>query len=112
MFDIIRKQEYFETLSTGCADPQDTSLKGIQDGWIISKLKGTRGLKIIEMGGGNSRLLPMLSENQCWNVDKLQGNGQGPTSVEALDHVEVVQTFFGEFDPSLPVVDKSEAKRS
>jgi hypothetical protein len=105
MFDVIRKAEYFECLDRGFANPQDISLKGIQDAWTIAQLKGIRGKRIIEVGGGDSRVLPMLEGNQRWNVDKFEGVGQGPTTVNTTGGVEVIRAFFGEFDPSIPQVD-------
>lgn len=105
MFDVIKKAEYFGCLTRGFGDTEDPSLKGIQDAWIVSKLKGIRGLRIMEMGGGDSRILPMLEGNECWNIDKFEGNGQGPTSIDQPGHVSVIPTFFGDFDPRLPEVD-------
>lgn len=105
MFDVIRKREYFECLDRGFANPQDMSLKGIQDAWTIAQLRGTRGKRIIEVGGGDSRVLPMLDGNQRWNVDKFEGVGQGPTIMNQGSGVDVIQAFFGEFDPRIPQVD-------
>ena len=105
MFDVIRKAEYFECLDKGFANLQDMSLKGIQDAWTIAQLHGIRGKRIIEVGGGDSRVLPMLSDNQRWNVDKFEGVGQGPTAINQGDGIEVIRAFFGEFDQRVPTVD-------
>lgn len=105
MFDVIRKAEYFECLDKGLANPQDMSLKGIQDAWTIAQLNGILGKRIIEVGGGDSRVLPMLEGNKRWNVDKFEGVGQGPTSVNQSTGVEVIRAFFGEFDERIPKVD-------
>lgn len=105
MFDVIRKAEYFDHLDRGLGNPQDLSLKGIQDAWALAQLKGTRGKRIIEVGGGDSRILPLLEGNQRWNVDKFEGAGQGPTKLNHNDGVEIIQAFFGENDPRIPIVD-------
>ncbi|PKP81496.1 MAG: hypothetical protein CVT79_10455 [Alphaproteobacteria bacterium HGW-Alphaproteobacteria-18] len=105
MFDIIRKQEYFDLLGGGFADQKDHTLKGIQDGWIWKHLSETKGKKILEVGGGNSRILPKLKENELWNVEKFEGVGNGPTAPNDVDGVTVVPAFMGEFHPDIPEVD-------
>jgi SAM-dependent methyltransferase len=105
MFDIIRKQEYFDLLGEGFADQKDHTLKGIQDGWIWKQLADARGKKILEVGGGNSRILPRLKGNDLWNVEKFEGVGNGPTAPQNLDGVQIVPAFMGEFNPDLPQVD-------
>ena len=105
MFDIVRKAEYFDLLSDGFADQKDHTLKGIQDGWALKQLSGTTGKRILEVGGGNSRVLPKLKENQLWNVEKFEGVGNGPTSAQIVDGVTVIPAFMGEFHPDIPEVD-------
>ena len=105
MLDVVRKAEYFDLLSAGHADPKDHTLKGIQDGWTLAQLDGVTGKRILEVGGGNSRVLPKLTGNSLWNAEKFQGVGNGPTDANAIKGVAVVPTFMGEFSPDLPEVD-------
>jgi hypothetical protein len=105
MFDILRKREYFDLLSDGFSDRKDHTLKGIQDGWMLKQLSGVTGKRILEVGGGNSRVLPKLKGNQLWNVEKFEGVGNGPTSTQVIDGVTVIPAFMGEFHPSIPEVD-------
>lgn len=105
MFDIIRKQEYFDCLTKGHASALDHTLKGIQDGWVNAQLGGVTGKRILEVGGGHSRALARLSGNQLWNVDKFEGEGQGPKEIDDIDGVTVIRAFLGEFDPRIPEVD-------
>lgn len=105
MLDIIRKEEYFAALDKGLADNKDVSLKGVQDGWIMSHLVGVKGKRIMEIGGGNSRVLPKLLGNTLWNLEKFGGVGQGPTVEKKIPGVTNVLAFIGEFSPETPVVD-------
>jgi len=103
MLDIIQKDEYFNWLSENIADRKNHSLKGIQDGWALSLLAEKQDLTIAEVGGGNSRVLRKLSEqNECWNIDKFEGVGQGPTEMMALAGVKVVRSYLGDFDTAIP----------
>ena len=103
MLDIIQKDEYFDWLSQNIADRKNHSLKGIQDGWALSLFREKRDLTIAEVGGGNSRVLKKLGENnEGWNIDKFEGVGQGPTEMLALAGVKVVRTYLGDFDPAIP----------
>lgn len=105
MFDVIRKTEYFACLDKGHASPSDRSLKGIQDGWVMAELHGARNKRIMEVGGGDSRILPKLEGNELWNVDKFEGDGQGPTEIRQSKSVNVIRAFLGDFDARLPQVD-------
>lgn len=71
MFDVITKKEYFEWYENKIADSSNHSLKGIQDAFILSNLPCKVGMKLAEIGGGNSRVLEKLKDkNECWNIDK------------------------------------------
>lgn len=105
MFDVIRKAEYFDCLDRGLAPRNDMSLKGIQDGWTLSQLCDVKGKRMLEVGGGNSSVLPQLEGNKLWNVDRFEGVGQGPTKVPTQRGIEVIRAFMGDFSPLLPEVD-------
>tara|TARA_R110002072_G_scaffold73069_14_gene174299 strand:- start:4274 stop:4951 length:678 start_codon:yes stop_codon:yes gene_type:complete len=105
MFDIVRKEEYFECLAAGHATESNITLKGIQDGWTLKQLANVKGKRIMEVGGGDSRILPLLDGNERWNVDKFEGVGQGPTKAQEVGGVTVIRSFLGEFDAALPCVD-------
>ena len=105
MFDIVRKDEYFDHLSSGFANPTDHTLKGIQDGWVLAQLHDVTGKRLLEIGGGNSRVLPQLENNNRWNAEKFQGVGNGPVTEQEQLGVTVVPTFMGEFSDDVPEVD-------
>lgn len=103
MLNFIHKKEYFEWLDSGIANPKDSTLKGIQDGWVLSILKGKEDLKLAEIGGGKSRVLPALSQcNECWNIDKLEGLGAGPKEASDISGVKLIRSYMGEFDAAIP----------
>ena len=102
MYDIIRKREFFEWWEKGLASRDVRHLKNIQDAWVMSELGDRKGLRIAEIGGGDSRLLSHLAKhNSCVNVDKFEGLGNGPKEVAKIKGVEVVPTYMGEFSKKL-----------
>ena len=106
MFEIITKHEFWEWQDAGLVDSQRIDLKGIQDGYILSRTRDVRGKRILEIGGGNSRILRALAEesraNECWNAERFEGFGNGPR-VNANDgRIRHANCFVGEFDPGLP----------
>jgi SAM-dependent methyltransferase len=102
MLDIITKKEYFSWLDQGYGTPKANTLKGIQDAFILSQLAGLENKKIAEIGGGQSRVLKILSKkNECWNVDKMEGVGQGPKDYTGIKNVKLIKTFIGGFSSDL-----------
>jgi ubiquinone/menaquinone biosynthesis C-methylase UbiE len=102
MLDIITKEEYFSGLDQGYGTPQEITLKGIQDAFILSQLAGIEKKKIAEIGGGQSRVLTLLSEkNECWNVDKMEGAGKGPKKYKEISGVKLVKTYMGDYSSDL-----------
>jgi SAM-dependent methyltransferase len=125
MFTIITKQEYWNWLDSGIARPlqprlgfigkalrrlglpvsveQGFDMKDVQDTYILSRLPGAQGTRILEVGGGNSRVLRHLAKtNECWLVDKFEGFGGGPRRAPKLPGVKIVQDYIGSFNPALP----------
>lgn len=103
MLAVIGKHEYWEWLDAGLRTPTHEQLKAVQDLYILSRLRGVSGCRILEAGGGNSRVLTQLAtNNECWNADKLEGHGNGPTEDENAAAVRVVSCFLGEFSDRLP----------
>ncbi|PSB14683.1 hypothetical protein C7B61_02040 [filamentous cyanobacterium CCP1] len=103
MLDIITKDEFFNWLELGIAQAGNYSLKGIQDAWGLSLFQGVSHLKIAEVGGGNSRVLNQINlENECWNIDKFEGFGLGPTEDVNQLNIKVIRSYVGKFDPAIP----------
>ncbi len=78
-------------------------LKSIQDDMARSCLQDSKSLRIGEIGGGNSRLLPELSrDNDCYNIDEFRGEGNGPTEPRKLHGVTNVFAKIGASSDVLP----------
>jgi SAM-dependent methyltransferase len=106
VFDIITKREYWEWQDAGLVDIKRIDLKGVQDAYVLSRTSSLRGTRILEVGGGNSRVLAMLSEdergNECWIADRFEGAGGGPTSNTNPERIRTAKCFVGEFSDELP----------
>lgn len=111
MFDIVRKQAYWEALDNdavfrslgGKSLKALDGLKHIQDAWSLGRLLPLRGKKILEVGGGVSRVLPALDEsNERWNLDEFLGVGNGVTEVPEMPGVKIVRRRLGDFSEEVP----------
>ena len=109
MFDFIRKTEYFEWIDSfqnirkTYSSASIHNLKDIQDHYILSRLNGNQGLRILEVGGADCRILRGFSrENECWNAEKFEGLGAGPRKVIKTPGVKNVFTYLGDFSTELP----------
>lgn len=102
----ITKREYWHWQDAGWVDPTRNDLKGIQDAYILSHLHGVRDCRILEVGGGNSRVLKVLSEpglgNECWNADAFKGAGNGPQDDTNSAAIRVARCYLGDFSTELP----------
>lgn len=106
MFDFIRKTPLWNAWDDGL-DKQigarkDFHLKSIQDIAVYNMLKDMSGQRIAEIGGGNSSLLAKLSKNNnCYNVEKFEGAGNGPKKEVVIKRVTNVSVFLGEQSETL-----------
>ncbi|MBE9569986.1 MAG: methyltransferase domain-containing protein [Proteobacteria bacterium] len=105
------KTRHFKRLSRRSNDlysnminPSQCDLKVYQDLLVFSFLKNVipPGSRILEVGGGNSRVLGQVhGEYDCWNLDKFEGLGHGPKSVGELPY-KLVRAYIGEYSKELP----------
>jgi SAM-dependent methyltransferase len=82
----------------------DCDLKVYQDLLVLSFIRDNlpEYSRILEVGGGESRLIKYLkSDYECWNLDKLEGRGLGPTSIDETGF-RLVRDYIGAFNQSLP----------
>ena|SRR4030066_665841 len=85
------------------APPHPYELKDVQDAFILSRIQEADGKRILEVGGGNPRLLRQLSKNNdCWLIDKFKGAGGGPKQVPRSGNIRIVQGYMGEFLEQVP----------
>ena len=102
MFEFLRKEDYFRWGESGIPLNEQKGLKGAEDAFILSLLRDKLGLKILEMGGGNSRILRLLcDDNECWNIDSFEGKNNGPVREIKIENVRNVVGQLGDFSPEL-----------
>ena len=103
MFDVITKSDYWAWRDAGFYSTSQGKLKDIQDTFVLAFLRDCRGKRICEVGGGDSRVLRHLSqENECWLLDRFEGQGAGPKKMPEIPKVRFVREFLGAMTPDLP----------
>lgn len=103
-FELFKKNKYDQILFGKEIDINYCDLKVYQDlltfSFILQNIKP--GSKILEIGGAESRILKFFSnEFECWNLDKLEGVGNGPTKINS-DGFRLVSDYIGNFNQELP----------
>jgi glycosyltransferase involved in cell wall biosynthesis/radical SAM superfamily enzyme YgiQ (UPF0313 family)/ADP-heptose:LPS heptosyltransferase/ubiquinone/menaquinone biosynthesis C-methylase UbiE len=95
---------YDTELYAGAVDPDNCDLKNYQDLLVLLFIRENipTGSRILDIGGGNSRILKHLkNEYECWNLDKLEGRGSGPASIDSTGY-RLVKDYIGNFNKELP----------
>lgn len=83
---------------------RESQLKVYQDLLVLRFIRDNvaPGSRILDVGGGISRILSHLSKTyECWNIDKLEGVGNGPRAVKEPPY-RLVRDYMGNFNPELP----------
>jgi len=94
----------FKSYNVGDPDPAICDLKVYQDYLMYCFITKNvpKGSRILEVGGGDSRILKFLTEDyECWNVDKCEGLGNGPIQFTS-PHYRIVYDYLGSFNAELP----------
>lgn len=104
MFDMITKEDYWSYLDKELVHSTEQSLKNIQDGFVLDEMRHVSNAKVLEIGGGRSRVLSTIARqsNECWNADDFGGSGNGPTRIPWRKTYRVVPVLLGSFSPELP----------
>lgn len=111
MFEIIKKDDFWAGLDDphvydalgGTTTRALDGLKYIQDVWTVHQLRPLRHKRIIEIGGGDSRVLRTLdASNELWNLDEFLGEGNGLVKAIEIPGVKLVRRKLGDFAPELP----------
>src|SRR3546814_4619867 len=77
-------------------------LKHIQDAWTLNRLRETRNARVLEIGGGVSRVLPAMDEiNERWNLDEFLGDGNGVLEIPEMPGINLLRKTMGSFAPEL-----------
>ena len=107
MLEFVTKHQYWRLLDEK-VDKQlapakfPWHLKSVQDVVAYSLLGDPQGQVIGEIGGGESRLLPVLvGSNQCTNIETFEGRDGGPGEEVIVDGVRNVPAFVGDFSEEL-----------
>ena len=100
MFDFIRKPEIWGAMDagllSGISGKLSFQLKTMQDLAVYAQIKASSGLAIAEIGGGDSRVLPLLTaQNKCFNIEPFEGADNGPSAEVRFDGVENIRTRIG-----------------
>lgn len=103
-FGLFKENNYDIELFGERVDKDYCDLKVYQDLMTFAFIKQniTEGSKILEVGGGQSRIMNYFKNTyECWNVDKLEGFGNGPTKVE-LSGINLIYDYIGNFNKEIP----------
>jgi ubiquinone/menaquinone biosynthesis C-methylase UbiE len=106
MFGFITKSDLWDALDRGMLEKVrgrlSFQLKTSQDLWVYSMISGEHGMKIAEIGGGESRVLPLMAcNNECYNIEKFEGADNGPSQEVHIEGVRNIRTFMGEFSADI-----------
>ncbi len=107
MLSFITKAQYWKLVDEGIEDLLrkgvfDWHLKSVQDTVAFSLVRDKRNQNIAEIGGGDSRILPVLAkENICTNIEKFEGQDGGPKGEISFSNVANVHAFVGEYSDLL-----------
>lgn len=103
-FKLFKHFRYDIELYGREVDPIKQPVKTYQDLLIFAYLKNNikPGSRILEIGGGNSRIIRhFCTTYECWNIDKLGGLGHGPKSLRDISY-RLVLDYIGNFNRNLP----------
>ena len=103
MYRFVTKKELWAIEDSGLTAQLPASslwhLKDVQDALAYNYLRHFKGKVIAEVGGGNSRLLPILArQNSCYNIEPYGGVGQGPATCTLPPEIVNVKAYCGRTD--------------
>lgn len=107
MLDVITKKDIFDFMDDNeipKALINMGDLKFCQDIWMFSEIHNSTDCRILEIGGGDSRLLRCIdsTSNELWNYDEFKGNVGGPSQPIVIHGVNILSGLMGSFDKKLP----------
>jgi SAM-dependent methyltransferase len=102
MLKFIKKKDIWNIINSNDIPPELLkriyNLKTVQDIVAYDFLNKLENKVVAECGGGNSRVLPLLSQNNtCFNIDKFLGVGNGPTKAKK-EKYDIIDCYVGESD--------------
>lgn len=103
-FAYFKSKKYDVELFGEEVYPDNCDLKVYQDLLVFAFIKENipKGSKILDVGGGDSRILKHFAqEYECWNIDKLEGLGNGLKFLDKINY-RLVRDYIGNFNSELP----------
>lgn len=103
-FELFKKNNYDRLFFGKDIDIGYCDLKVYQDLLAFSFIRQNikPGSRVLEIGGAESRILKYFSKDfECWNLDKLEGIGNGPTKINS-EGFRLVSDYIGNFNQELP----------
>jgi len=95
---------YDEELYGKTIDMDECTPKEYQDLLVFAFIKEhvPPGSRILDVGGGDSRILRHFAKtHDCWNIDKMEGVGNGPKQGGKFPY-KLVLDYMGNFNAELP----------
>jgi tetratricopeptide (TPR) repeat protein len=106
---VYSRQRHFAALGLptehAAADIEDCDLKVFQDMLMYRFILDNfaPGARLLEIGGGDSRIIRWLKDRyEFWNLDKLEGAGNGLTNLADTQGFRLVRDYIGGFSTALP----------
>lgn len=108
MLRFITKEEYWCIEDSGILNelPKKIKwhLKSIQDAIAFNILRPLKNKTIAEIGGGDSRILPVIAtKNKCYNIEEFKGLGGGPQQEIFIEGVRNINALIGQYSGKLQV---------
>jgi hypothetical protein len=103
-FELFKRRGYDVALYGQNVNPDFCNLKEYQDLLVFAFIEQfvPPGSKILDVGGGDSRILRHFGKSrECWNLDRLEGVGNGLQEIEA-GPFKLVRDYLGNFNAELP----------
>lgn len=103
-FNLFSDNNYDRDLLKRTLYPDRCSLKNYQDLLVFSFITQSVPVDstILDVGGGKSRIIKHFKKKyECWEVDKLEGMGNGPRWINTRGF-HLVRDYIGNFNPELP----------
>ncbi len=108
MLKFVNKKDYWKLLDLQLDRELPKAhfpwhLKSIQDLVAYEKLRDLENSDVAEIGGGKSRILKAIADNNnCVNIEKFEGRDGGPSEEYQIKGVKNVHAFVGEFSDLIP----------
>lgn len=103
-FEFFKRRGYDKRLYGKAVNPDFCNLKEYQDLLAFAFIEQftTAGSRILDVGGGDSRILRHFgATRECWNLDKMEGVGNGLTRIQE-GPFKLVRDYLGNFNREIP----------